>query len=137
MKLLPQKDPRPAANGPGSAKVVAEEDEDLWHAYNLISDGDVVAATTIRKVSKESASGSVDSQRMKMTLAIRVKSVDFDPEAGSLRLSGVVVNEIEGVRLVCNAPPCPVPLLCSRFTRALAGCPPHTGGRAQSTIHPH
>ena len=37
-------------DGAGSIKVVAEDDEDIWHLYNLITAGDEVRASTSRKV---------------------------------------------------------------------------------------
>lgn len=33
-----------------SVVLVPEESEDMWHAYNLIAVGDLVKASTIRKV---------------------------------------------------------------------------------------
>lgn len=35
-----------------SVVLVPEESEDMWHAYNIIAPGDVVRASTIRKVSE-------------------------------------------------------------------------------------
>lgn len=37
-------------DGAGEIKVVAEDDEDIWHLYNLIRAGDEVRAGTSRKV---------------------------------------------------------------------------------------
>lgn len=34
-----------------SVTLIPEESEDMWHAYNLISEGDCVRASTIRFVS--------------------------------------------------------------------------------------
>ncbi len=42
----------------GSLTLVPEEEEDMWHIYNLISNGDSVRASTIRKVTTESNTGS-------------------------------------------------------------------------------
>jgi stalled ribosome rescue protein Dom34 len=56
--------------------------EDMWHAYNLILEGDQVTATTFRKVAAstgESGKGSA-SERVKIKLTIEVESIDFDPE---------------------------------------------------------
>ena len=91
----------PAAGeaGYGEVSLLPEEIEDLWQVYNMLTVGDAVAATTFRKVTKESSTGSVDSQRVKMTLRVRVSSIDFDPEGGELRLGGVTISEAEGVRL--------------------------------------
>ncbi|GFS30157.1 eukaryotic release factor 1 (eRF1) family protein [Actinidia rufa] len=60
-------------NGPGSVKMVAEESEDLWLAYNLISEGDSVLAVTVRKVLREAASGARDAERVKLKLEIKVE----------------------------------------------------------------
>lgn len=84
---------------PGEVKLRPEELEDLWSAYNLIAVGDTVGALTFRKVQKESSIGSVDSQRVKMMLSVRVVAIDFDPEGGELRLGGKTQTEAEGVRL--------------------------------------
>ena len=84
---------------PGEVRITPEEVEDLWHAYNLVAVGDDVTSLAIRKVQRESTTGSVDSQRVKINLTIRVMSIDFDPEGEELRLSGAVRSDIEGVRL--------------------------------------
>eukprot|EP00899_Mesostigma_viride_P023423 jgi/Mesvir1/4265/Mv22226-RA.1 len=87
-------------DGPGSIKMVAENQEDLWHAYNLITVGDSVTSTTVRKVQKESASGaSSGSERMKFSLCISVENVDYDSVGGVLRLSGKNTTENEYVKL--------------------------------------
>ena len=41
--------------GAGSIKVVPEDDEDIWHLYNLIMQGDEVRASTSRKVQVRAA----------------------------------------------------------------------------------
>uniref|UniRef100_A0A453D5Q7 Pelota N-terminal domain-containing protein n=1 Tax=Aegilops tauschii subsp. strangulata TaxID=200361 RepID=A0A453D5Q7_AEGTS len=41
-----------ARNGPGSAKLLPEEEDDLWHAYNLIAVGDSLQAVTVRESSE-------------------------------------------------------------------------------------
>lgn len=35
-------------DGCGEVKMIPEEPEDMWHAYNLIAVGDRIRATTIR-----------------------------------------------------------------------------------------
>ena len=74
MKLL--KKNISAKNGEGSVKLRAEEAEDMWHAYHLIGHGDRVRTSTLRKVIKEGATGSVTSQKIKIALTIEVKPVD-------------------------------------------------------------
>lgn len=36
-----------------SVTLMPEEPEDMWHAYNLIAEGDNVRSTTIRKVRRQ------------------------------------------------------------------------------------
>lgn len=74
----------------------------MWHAYNLISKGDIVRASTIRKVQNESATGSSTSSRIRTTLAIEVETIDFDTQASMLRLKGrnVMENQYVKVRLL-------------------------------------
>ena len=53
----------------------------MWHAYNLIREGDTVTATTFRKVQKDSGGTSAGaSERIKIKLEIKVEEVDFDAE---------------------------------------------------------
>jgi protein pelota len=65
-----------------------------WHAYNLIVPGDLLYATAIRRVTTTAAStGSTSSSRVRLTLEIRVKNLDFDPQNSQLHVSGQIVNE--------------------------------------------
>ncbi|KAK1414912.1 hypothetical protein QVD17_30675 [Tagetes erecta] len=67
-------------DGPGSVKMIPDESDDLWLAYNLIPPGDTVMAVTIRKVLREAASGSREAERVKLKLEIKVENVDYDKE---------------------------------------------------------
>lgn len=86
-------------NGPGSIKIVPEEDDDMWHAYNLISEGDLVQAVTVRKVLKELASGGRESERVKLKLEIKVESVDYDKEGSVLRIRGKNILQNDHVKI--------------------------------------
>ena len=83
----------------GSLTLVPEETEDMWHIYNLILVGDIVKGSTIRKVTTESATGSVNSNRIRTTLAIIVEDIDFDTQACKLRLKGRNMSENQFVKL--------------------------------------
>ncbi|KIW11068.1 mRNA surveillance protein pelota [Exophiala spinifera] len=81
-------------NGSGSVTLCPEEPEDMWHAFNLIRPTDLLTASAIRRVTSESAStGSTSSQRVHTNLTIRVKSLDFDPQAGQLHVLGQIARE--------------------------------------------
>uniref|UniRef100_A0A0E0KW88 Protein pelota homolog n=1 Tax=Oryza punctata TaxID=4537 RepID=A0A0E0KW88_ORYPU len=88
-----------ARNGPGSVKLVPEEDDDLWHAYNLIVPGDTLQAVTVRKVLREMASGGRDAERVKLKLEIVVESVDYDKEGSVLRVRGKNITENDHVKI--------------------------------------
>ena len=53
--------------------------EDLWHAYNLIREGDQVTATTFRKIQRDAGTGS-ESERVKIKLTISVEGIDYDSQ---------------------------------------------------------
>ncbi|CAH1998231.1 unnamed protein product [Acanthoscelides obtectus] len=86
-------------DGDGSVALIPEEPEDMWHAYNLISEGDSVRATTIRKVQTESSTGSSTSNRIRTTLTISVENIDFDTQACMLRLKGRNIEENQYVKM--------------------------------------
>lgn len=81
-----------------SVKLEAHDSEDLWHIYNLLAIGDELTAPTIRKVTKESDTGSTRSDRFRMVLTICVTAFDFDAIGGEMRVSGNVVNGNNQVR---------------------------------------
>ncbi|GAX81344.1 hypothetical protein CEUSTIGMA_g8775.t1 [Chlamydomonas eustigma] len=82
----------------GSTKLIPEESEDMWHAFNLIREGDQVTATTFRKISKDTGVGA-DSERIKLKLTVIVEVVEFDAEGGTIRLRGKNITETEHVKL--------------------------------------
>lgn len=56
-------------NGDGSIQLQADEPEDMYHLFNLICKGDLVLATTVRNVVKESNTGSTSKSRIKVNTA--------------------------------------------------------------------
>ncbi|KAG8390819.1 hypothetical protein BUALT_Bualt01G0123200 [Buddleja alternifolia] len=86
-------------DGPGSVKMVPEESDDLWVAYNLIAAGDTVMAVTVRKVLREAASGGRDAERVKLKLEIKVEAVEYDKEGSVLRIRGKNILENEHVKI--------------------------------------
>ena len=88
-----------AKDGSGVIVLRPETPEDLWHSYNLLQEGDLVRCTTLRKVIKETSTGSTSSSKKRMSLTIRLKKVDFDPQSLEVRLSGITTSESEHVRL--------------------------------------
>lgn len=83
----------------GSVKLEATDAEDMWHVYNILCEGDKITAPTIRKVMKESATGSSASERIRLTLNIDVQSVEFDSIDLSIRVTGQVCQQNKHVRI--------------------------------------
>ncbi|GFF55622.1 protein dom34 [Aspergillus udagawae] len=79
--------------GSGTVTLCPEEPEDMWHAYNLIRPGDLLRASAIRRVTTTHDTGATSSSRVHLTLEIRVKSLDFDPQSSQLHVGGTIVNE--------------------------------------------
>ncbi|KAI8609427.1 eRF1 domain 1-domain-containing protein [Chytriomyces sp. MP71] len=88
-----------AKDGNGFVTLIAEEQEDMWHAYNLILAGDSLKASTIRRVVTESATGSTDKTSVRLTLTIAVESVEFDTQACVLRVNGRNIVENKHVKM--------------------------------------
>eukprot|EP00249_Psilotum_nudum_P016611 c25905_g1_i1 orf=230-1366(+) len=88
-----------SVGGPGSVKLLPEEAEDLWHAYNLIAKGDSVSAVTVRKIQRETSSGAREAERVRTKLEVEVEAIEFDNVASALRIRGKNISENEHVKL--------------------------------------
>lgn len=82
----------------GSVTLIAEEAEDMWHAYNLINIDDQLRSTTIRRVVNETA-GMTSTSRVHTTVTISVKSLDFDMQASVLRVKGTNIEENQHIKM--------------------------------------
>jgi protein pelota len=83
----------------GYVVVQAEEEDDIYHLYNIINIGDSVEATSVRNVVSESKSGARDKTRVMTKIAIQVEQIDFDAEQCSLRLKGMNIKENDHLKL--------------------------------------
>ncbi|KNA01848.1 hypothetical protein PVNG_02924 [Plasmodium vivax North Korean] len=79
--------------------LVAEEEDDLWHLYNLVSLQDEVEASTTRKVHKEIGNNTYATEVRKMKLTLMITKVDFDSANNSLRLSGKNIKSNDFVKM--------------------------------------
>ncbi|KAK0416753.1 hypothetical protein QR680_012661 [Steinernema hermaphroditum] len=86
-------------DGSGDVSLMCEEREEMWHIYNLIRSDDIITMSTARKVVNESATGSVSTSRVMVTLSIQVEDIDFDAEGGALHLKGRNVAENDYVKI--------------------------------------
>ena len=79
----------------GAVRLRVEDVDDLWVIKNVIQEGDVVIARTLRDI-KIDGEGK---RRKPMVLAVKVKNVYFQPFASRLRVHGVIVDAPEGYGL--------------------------------------
>lgn len=86
-------------NNSGSVTLIPEENEDMWHTYNLVTIGDSLRSTTIRKVQTESATGSVSVNKVRTTLTIHVEAIEFDTQGCMLRVRGRNIQENQYVKM--------------------------------------
>jgi protein pelota len=82
----------------GELKLEPEEQEDMWHAYNLIAVGDSLRASTVRKVTQTTDTGSSSTTKKRMTLTIEVFDVHYDSAACALRVKGRTIEESDFVK---------------------------------------
>ncbi|CDZ96995.1 Meiotic cell division protein Pelota/DOM34 [Phaffia rhodozyma] len=76
MKLLKKQIEK---DGSGYIRLQPEDDEDMWHIYNLVSVGDEVRAQAVRRVQNVSSTGSTASHRVRTTLTLEVTKSEFSP----------------------------------------------------------
>lgn len=86
-------------DGKGTAGLIPEESEDLWHLYNLVAKSDTIKATTYRKIQKEGSTGTVQTETKKIVLTILVKSVEYDAAGDCIRFSGTNCEENQWVKM--------------------------------------
>ncbi|ORY85375.1 hypothetical protein BCR35DRAFT_302850 [Leucosporidium creatinivorum] len=70
-------------DGSGYVTLRPQEDEDMWHAYNLIQEGDELRGSAVRRVTTESSTGSTSSHRVHLKLTIIVSKVLYSALAQS------------------------------------------------------
>ncbi|OCH92923.1 pelota [Obba rivulosa] len=70
-------------DGSGYVVMRPEDDEDMWHLYNLIQEGDIVRGAGFRRVQNVSATGSVESRRVRLNLSLQVTRVTWSPSTSS------------------------------------------------------
>ncbi len=75
----------------GEIKLIPENDDDLWHLYNIIKPGDLIKAVTFRSTEqKADLIRSKKAEKKKVKLGIRVEDVKFHEFSDRLRIHGVI-----------------------------------------------
>ncbi len=69
-------------------KVILENQDDLWHLYNIIEKGDLVKAETFRELKVSRGEDVMKGSRVKMVLGVQTEQVEFQKFTGKLRIRG-------------------------------------------------
>jgi len=77
-----------------------EDDEDMWHLYNLIQEGDEVRAPAIRRVVNTTATGSTESHRVRLNLTLEVSRVHFSPTTSSSSVASKAASSVQGTAML-------------------------------------
>lgn len=85
--------------GAGILRLQAETADDQYHIFNVLMQHDLVEANTMRNVTRESKTGSVEKNRIRIWMKIEVERVEFDSEQCSLRVLGRNMTENEYVKM--------------------------------------
>ncbi|KAJ1921479.1 Translation factor pelota [Tieghemiomyces parasiticus] len=83
----------------GYVTLCPEEAEDMWYIYNILQVGDRLKASTVRRVTTESSTGSVASSRVRTKVTIVIAAIDFDSQASTLHVNGQNVEENKHIKL--------------------------------------
>lgn len=81
--------------GEGFLHIIPEHEEDLFYVYNLIMVGDSVRAKTSRKVTKETKTGSIQTDKKLITLTLTVCTVDYTADSEIISIKGRNLEENE------------------------------------------
>jgi protein pelota len=77
----------------GKMKLAVETLDDLWHLQHLIEPNDVVTAQTWRREREvEDKLRPERPEKRRVTLSVKIESVEFHPHANRLRLLGTIVE---------------------------------------------
>lgn len=82
----------------GKVDIVLDNIEDLWCLYNLLAKGDYIKTATFRKIQHESG-GKVQSTKKKLIVTIRIEEIDYDQDAGIIRIKGKNISENEHISI--------------------------------------
>ena len=70
-------------------KVQLEENtDDCWNLFNLISDGDFVLGTCFRKIQTFGIQGTVNTEKRRINVLLKVKNFDYQTDNDCIRVNG-------------------------------------------------
>ncbi|MCS7135808.1 MAG: hypothetical protein RMJ14_04340 [Nitrososphaerota archaeon] len=69
-------------------RLMPETTLDLLNLYRMLSEGDVIYSDTSREIKKQRADGKIDSERVRVTIGVKLEKKSLDPLMRRLRLLG-------------------------------------------------
>ncbi len=73
-------------------KVCAECLEDLWALTKVVSAGDAVSGSSVRRFKTEGLTRGSSGEKKRVTIKLRIESVEFAENASKLRFTGVIIS---------------------------------------------
>ncbi len=78
---------------PGWKEILIENDNDLWYIRSIISNGDLIRATVMRREEKKGdMDRSKEQKRTPTRVTVRIDETFFQPFTGRLRISGQITD---------------------------------------------
>jgi len=75
----------------GNIRILLEADEDVWHLFNVLTEGDLVTASTTRREEKQADKLRAErAEKKRMTLGIRAEKIEFSEDDIRLRVLGMI-----------------------------------------------
>eukprot|EP00835_Amoeboradix_gromovi_P004011 NODE_290_length_11632_cov_0.441256.p5 type:complete len:378 gc:universal NODE_290_length_11632_cov_0.441256:9111-10244(+) len=96
MRLLSK---RISKHSDGAMHLIPEDAEDIWVIYNVVVSGDRIRSTTFRKIQNESSTGSIKSEKKRITLSVTVQETTYDGYANVVHIKGLVCEESKFVKM--------------------------------------
>jgi protein pelota len=86
----------------GVVAIRCENLDDLWYLSQTLSAGDRLRGKSQRRIKDKQDTKSSGGERKTVTLTIRVEKVEFKSDAGTLRVSGIIIECI-GDDIACGS----------------------------------
>ena len=86
-------------DGRGEIKLQPQEPDDIWHLYHLLAVGDLLTASTYRKLVSTSSTGSTSSSKVRVRLTLAIETIEYDASTSMLRVKGTNRAESEHVKM--------------------------------------
>ena len=86
-------------DGRGQIKLLPQEPDDIWHLYHLLAPTDLLTASTYRKLTTTSSTGSTSSSKVRVRLTLLIESIEYDASTSMLRVKGTNCEENEHVKM--------------------------------------